>query len=53
MRKFKGTVATNKVGSKVEFEFECDDDDTDEQIEEYFNEIIWDKVETWYKEIIA
>lgn len=34
MRKFTGYIATNKVGSQCEFEFEMDDDATEEEIEE-------------------
>ena len=51
MRKFEGKVATNKVGSGVTFTFEVDDDDTDEQIDEYFNELVWENIEAFYKEI--
>ena len=34
MRKFKGKISTNLVGSACAFEFEVEDDATEEEIEE-------------------
>lgn len=52
MRKFKGWVATNKVGSKVEFEFEVDDESDQHEIEETFEQGVWDNIGCDFKEII-
>lgn len=47
MRKFKGIISTNIVGSECEFEFEVEDDATEEDIEmeardAAFNWISWE-----------
>lgn len=46
MRKFRGYIGTNQVGSDVYFEFEVPDNATDEEIEEVardeaFNWVDW------------
>lgn len=49
-RKFTGSVSTNKVGSEDQFEFEVDDDATEEQIEEAGREAMWERIEWFYTE---
>lgn len=51
MRKFKGCISTDKVGSDCEFEFEMDDDATDDEIEAECREMALDHVEWWYEEV--
>ncbi len=51
MRNFKGYIKTNKLGSLVEFEFEVDDEDSDEEIERVFLETRNDWFESWYEKI--
>jgi len=51
MRKFKGYVATNTVGSEQEFEFEVDDTDTQKVIDNLFEEMVWDNIEATYWEV--
>lgn len=50
MRKFVGTISTNKVGSECKFEFEMDDDATDEEIEEAAREAAFNYIEWDYQE---
>lgn len=50
MRTFKGSISTNKFGSECEFEFETEDDATDDQIEELAREVAFEKIEWSYKE---
>lgn len=49
-RKFTGSVSTNKVGSEDQFEFEVDDDATEEQIEEAGREAMFERIEWFYEE---
>jgi len=51
MRKFKGSVSTNNIGSTCEFEFEVDDNATQEEIEEEARQSAFDCVEWNYTEI--
>lgn len=51
MRKFKGSVSTNYVGCKNTFEFEVDDDATDEEIQEIALECMWEDLDFYYEEI--
>ena len=51
MRKFKGSICTNAVGSECEFEFEVRDDATEEQIEEEAREAAFNWVNWEYDEI--
>lgn len=48
MKKIKGYIATNKVGSTCEFEFEMDDDATLEEIEEAAREAAFDRIDWSY-----
>jgi len=50
MRKFKGYASTGTCGSDVEFEFEADDDATDEEISEIFNIELWNHIDVGYWE---
>jgi hypothetical protein len=50
MRKFKGVVRTNKVGSGCEFEFETEDEATPEQIEEDARDAAFQHIEWHYDE---
>lgn len=45
----KGRVETNKVGSMSEFEFEVDDDCTDEEIEELARDAMFEHIEWNYE----
>lgn len=51
MRKFKGSIGTGMVGSRVKFEFEVDDECTDEEIEEYAQEVAFEKIEWSFEEV--
>lgn len=51
MRKFKGYVRTNKVGSNCTFEFEVEDDETDEEIEETAWECALEHIGFGYEEV--
>lgn len=51
MRKFKGVIRTDKVGSDCEFGFETEDGATPEQIEEDAREIAFQHIEWNYEEI--
>jgi len=48
MKKIKGYIRTDKVGSTCEFEFELEDDATSEQIDEYAREAAFDRIEWSY-----
>lgn len=50
MRKFTGFIKTNKVGSRCDFEFEIEDDATDEEIEEFAKQNAFDLLEWAYSE---
>jgi hypothetical protein len=45
MKSFTGCVSTNKVGSECEFEFEVEDDATEEEIEAAAREAMFDHIE--------
>ena len=51
MKKYKGRVSTNRVGSEVTFEFEIEDNATEKQIEEIALECMWDCIEMTYEEV--
>lgn len=50
MRKFKGYVRTNKVGSSYHFEFEVDDEATEQDIEKEARESMFENIEWNYEE---
>lgn len=50
-RKFTGSISTNKVGSECSFEFEADDDATEDQIEELAREAAFDWIDWNYEEV--
>lgn len=50
-RKFKGTVATDKIGSECDFEFEVDDDATEADIEHEAREAAFDLIQWNYEEV--
>ena len=50
MKKYKGYVKTDRAGSTTEFEFEVEDDATEEQIQEIALECMWDCIEMNYEE---
>lgn len=56
--KVKFNVSTDKVGSKISEVIEIEDDlsnltaeEKEAIIEEYFNEWIWNNIDTWWEEI--
>lgn len=49
MKTITGYIKTNKVGSTCEFDFEVDDDATDEDIEQMAQEAAFNLVEWDYK----
>lgn len=51
MRKFVGSIGTNKVGSEVSFEFEVPDDASDEEIEECAREAAFNCIDWYFTEI--
>lgn len=51
MKKYRGRVSTNRVGSTVTFEFEVDDKATEEQINEIALECMWECIEMNYEEV--
>ncbi len=51
MRKFVGSIETNKVGSRCEFEFEVEDDATEEEIEEEAKDAAFACIEWGYTEV--
>jgi len=50
MRKFKGVIRTNKVGSDCQFEFEVDDDATEGEIEEVARECAFELIDWHFTE---
>lgn len=50
MKMVRGWVETRMVGSRCEFEFEVEDDATDEEIDEYARDVMFDCVE-WSFEV--
>lgn len=51
MKRLKFFVRTNRVGSIVEEIVEIEDDMTDEEIEEYFKEWVWNNTESNFWEV--
>lgn len=49
MKKITGWIATNKVGSECEFEFEVEDDATPEEIEEQARDSAFDLIDWSYR----
>ena len=52
MRKFVGSIGTNMVGSRVKFEFEVDDECTESEIEEYAQEVAFEKIDWGFEEVV-
>lgn len=50
MRKFIASIATSKVGSQCDVEFEVDDDATEEQIEEAARDAAFEYIDWWWEE---
>ena len=50
MKKYTGYIETNKVGSTCNFEFEVEDDATEEAIEEIAKETAFNLIEWSYEE---
>ena len=53
MRKFAGEIGVNLVGCRVRFEFEADDDATDDEIEAAAKEAAFDNIDWSYDEVSA
>lgn len=51
MRRFKGMIRTDNIGSECEFEFEVEDDATEEQIQKEAREAAFEYVQWHYKEL--
>jgi hypothetical protein len=51
MRQFKGTIKTDVQGSEVEFDFEVEDDATQEQIEEEAKQAAFEYVHWHFEEV--
>jgi len=51
MRQFKGTIKTDVQGSEVEFEFEVQDNATQEQIEEEAKQAAFEYVQWHFEEV--
>lgn len=51
MRRFRGYIKTNRIGSRSEFDFEVDEDATSAQIEEIARETAFDQIEWNYEEV--
>jgi hypothetical protein len=51
VRKFKGHVTIGLVGCKREFEFEMEDDASDDDLEEAAREEMYNIVNYWYEEV--
>lgn len=51
MKKFRVTVSTNLVGSKVWHDFEVEDDATPEEIEREAREVMFELIEWNYEEV--
>jgi len=49
MKKFKGTIRTNKQGSDCQFEFEVEDDATEEEIDAEAREVAFENIEWSYE----
>ncbi len=48
MKTVRGYIATSKFGSDCEFEFEVDDDTSEEEIEQLAKEAAFDRIEWNY-----
>lgn len=48
MKKIKGSIRTDKVGSSCEFEFEMEDEATPEEIEEAARDAAFDMIDWGY-----
>lgn len=51
MRKFRGAISTNVVGSERQFDFEVEDDATEEEIEEVAQMAAFEFIDWYYEEI--
>lgn len=51
MRTFKGFIRTDAVGSECEFEFEVEDNATDDEVEQEAKQAAFDCVEWNYQEV--
>ncbi|NWD57148.1 hypothetical protein HX878_20670 [Pseudomonas veronii] len=51
MRAFTGSIKTDVQGSEVEFEFEVEDDATQEQIDDEAKQAAFDCVQWHYNEV--
>ena len=50
MRNFKGTIATDKVGSACDFEFEAEDNATEDEIETLARDAAFERIEWGFEE---
>jgi len=50
MKKFTGVICTNKVGSDCHFEFEVEDDATEEEIDEMAKEVAFESIDWYYEQ---
>ncbi len=50
MKKFTGTIRTNKQGSDCHFDFEVADDATEKEIDEIARECAFEFIDYWYEE---
>lgn len=51
MKHYKGYVKTNILGSDMEFEFDMEDDATEEEINNIALECMWECIEMDYEEV--
>lgn len=51
MKRFEGIITTDVIGSECEFEFEVDDDATEDEIEREAKNAAFNYIEWWYKEV--
>lgn len=51
MRYFIGSIATNKVNSRCEFEFEMEDDASEKEIEEAAKDCAFDLIDWGFSEV--
>lgn len=49
MKRYTGVICTNKIGSGCSFEFEVEDDATDEEIEDAAREAAFENIDYWYE----
>jgi hypothetical protein len=50
MKKFKGVIRTNKIGSDCNFEFEVDENATEEEIDEIAKEVAFESIDWYYEQ---